>query len=573
MNIKKITYFIPVLLALFFLSNSSLLLVNGVLDLNTLEEYESLTHPDYITKDNTPINNSITNEGATLGRVLFYDKQLSVDNSTACASCHLQAFAFSDTAQLSVGRTGGLTGRHATRLVNSRFGDEVRFFWDERAESLEDQSTQPIRDHVEMGFSGTDGDPDIDSLFNKMESISYYQSLFSFAYGDPQVTEERIQLALAQFIRSIQGFDSKYDIGRAQVNNNNAPFPNFTDEENTGKQLFRQNPANGGAGCNGCHRAPEFSIDPNSRNNNIVGVNLNPALIDVTNTRAPSLRDLINPQGELNGPMMHTGEFDNLLDVVNHYNAIDIVSGNNNLDNRLKETPGPDGVGQNLNLTDDQKNALVAFLQTLTSSDVYTNEMWANPFDESGNLEVIYPCSDEIAIEYTSITPFPSITQGSETIQIGNLDANGVVTVSSNDRLYLQAQNSILIDVGTSIEQGAIFDAMIGDCEVVAENESAKNTIIEEIPPTIPPDLQLQISPNPFSRQTTIQYSLTTDSPVNLTIYDMNGRIVKRILYSKEQIAGHYRLDFIPCNMDAGMYLCHLEVGGKKETVRVLKTN
>jgi len=94
---------------------------------------------------------------ATLGRVLFYDKQLSANGAIACASCHKQEFAFSDTAQQSVGLNGGLTGRHSMRLVNSRFADEVRFFWDERASSLEDQTTQPIQDHVEMGFSGENG--------------------------------------------------------------------------------------------------------------------------------------------------------------------------------------------------------------------------------------------------------------------------------------------------------------------------------------------------------------------------------------------------------------------------------
>ena len=103
------------------------------------------------------------------------------------------------------------------RLVNARFSEEDNFFWDERARSLEEQTTQPIQDHIEMGFSGTNGQPNLDSLIRKMQNIDYYQSLFTLAFNDNTITEERMQQALAQFVRSIQSFDSKYDTGRAQV--------------------------------------------------------------------------------------------------------------------------------------------------------------------------------------------------------------------------------------------------------------------------------------------------------------------------------------------------------------------
>ena len=122
----------------------SLAIIAGTIDLDNLFNYESQTVPNYITKDNTA-GNTISDEAATLGRVLFYDKQLSLNNTIACGSCHMQEFAFGDTAQLSVGFVGGLTDRHAMRLVNPRFADEVHFFWDERANTLEDQTTQPIQ--------------------------------------------------------------------------------------------------------------------------------------------------------------------------------------------------------------------------------------------------------------------------------------------------------------------------------------------------------------------------------------------------------------------------------------------
>ena len=379
----------------------SLFLISSTIDLNDLFNYADQEIPLYIAKDNTPLNNEITDEGATLGRVLFYDKNLSVNNTIACASCHKQEFAFGDTAQVSVG-VAGVTGRHSMRLINARFADEDDFFWDERANSLETQTTMPIQDHVEMGFSGENGDPDLDSLIRRLESISYYQELFTFVYGDAQITEQRMRRALAQFVRSIQSYDSKYDEGRAMVNNNNAPFPNFTLQENMGKNLFRQPPNQGGAGCQGCHRAPEFDIAPNSRNNGVIGVVGHPDSIDIMVTRAPTLRDIVNPHGFLNGPLMHNGAFNDLMTVINHYDSIPLNPDNTNLDPRLTGPPpnpgDPPPLGQNLQLTQNQKNALVAFLRTLTGEDVYTNEKWSNPFDSLGNLTIIPLCAEVITV-------------------------------------------------------------------------------------------------------------------------------------------------------------------------------
>ncbi len=352
------------------------------IDPTSLDNYANQVVPDYIGRDNTAAN-AITDEGATLGRVLFYDTSLSVDDTIACASCHQQSSAFSDTDLQSTG-VNGVTGRHSMRLVNARFAQEVRFFWDERAASLEEQTTQPIQDHVEMGFSGQDGNSDFAGLITKLEAIAYYQELFTFVYGDAQITEARIQDALAQFVRSIQSFDSKYDTGRAQVQNDGQDFPNFTAQENTGKQLFMRPPQQGGAGCAGCHRLPEFDIDPNSRNNGVVGLLGDVSMIDTTITRAPSLRDLVGPSGQLNGPLMHDGSIDTIAATIEHYNSIPIIAGNNNLDQRLRNGgPGEQNQqGQQLNLTTDEKAALEEFLLTLTGQNMYTDERWSDPFAE-----------------------------------------------------------------------------------------------------------------------------------------------------------------------------------------------
>ncbi|RXR22940.1 cytochrome-c peroxidase [Flavobacterium stagni] len=351
------------------------------LDMNNLANYANQPVPAYITKFNGA-NNPITDKGATLGRVLFYDKKLSSNNAISCASCHIQAHAFSDTNVASLG-VNGSTERHAMRLVNSRFSIESKFFWDERAASLEAQTTMPIRNHGEMGYSGTNGDEDFSALLTKLNAVDYYKELFQYVYGSSEVTEAKIQNALAQFIRSIQSFDSKYDTGRALAGSDNGPFSNFTAQENQGKNLFLTPPVfdatgnrtGGGLGCVGCHGAPEFDINPISGNNGIIG-KISGTGIDVTVTRAPTLRDLVKPDGTTNGPMMHTGVITSLQAAIGHYGTINIAPGNTNLDPKLT----PNGFGQQLHLNAQEVNAMIAFLKTLSGNNVYTDVKWSNPF-------------------------------------------------------------------------------------------------------------------------------------------------------------------------------------------------
>jgi len=350
------------------------------INFSDLPNYSDQYIPIYINKDNTPINNAITNQGATLGRVLFYDTNLSTNNMVSCASCHKQEHAFGDTNGLSLG-VNGETGRHSMRLINSRFSNEVNFFWDERASSLEQQTTMPIQDHVEMGFSGENGDLGFSDLISKLESIEYYPELFNLAFGSNDISETRIQNALAQFVRSIQSFDSKYDAGRLLVANDIEPFSNFSVLENQGKNLFIQ-PAvfdgsgtriNGGVGCAGCHQVPEFDIDPNSLNNGVIGSSN--GIADLIVTRAPSLRDIVKQTGESNGPFMHIGISNDIITVINHYNQIN-TAGNTNLDPRLL----PNGNPQNLNMTQQEKDAVIAFIRTLSGTNVYVDEKWSSPF-------------------------------------------------------------------------------------------------------------------------------------------------------------------------------------------------
>ena len=355
----------------------------NTIELDNLSNYENQTVPNYITKNNS-LGNNISNEIATLGRVLFYDVNLSVDNTVSCATCHQQSHGFSDTEVASNG-VNGQTVRHSMRLINVLFSDEVKFFWDERAETLEAQTTMPIKDHGEMGFSGENGDLSFEDLLEKLNGIGYYNELFTFAFGNSNITEDRIQQALSQFVRSIQSFDTKYDEGRAQAGNDGIPFSNFTMQENQGKNLFLAPPQfdgngsriGGGIGCAGCHTPPEFSIEPNTLNNGIIGVIGSTSDIDINNTKAPTLRELFSVDGSLNGPFMHTGAFVNLQQVMTHYDNIIVPLGNTNIDPKLL----PQGNPQQLNLTTEEINSVIAFLRTLSGTDVYTNTKWSNPFE------------------------------------------------------------------------------------------------------------------------------------------------------------------------------------------------
>lgn len=424
--------------------------ISATIDMNSPDNYAAQTIPNYIAKDNTPLNNPISDKGATLGRVLFYDKKLSVNNTVACASCHHQALAFGDTASASQG-VNGTTGRHAMRLVNARFANENRFFWDERALTLEQQTTMPIQDHTEMGYSGQGGDPTFADLISKLNNTWYYPQLFTWAFGDAQITEQRMQRALAQFVRSIQSFDSKYDAGIAQSGGPNGPFPNFTQQENQGKALFMQAPqfdANGirvagGAGCAGCHGAPEFDIAPPTRNNGVTGSFT--AANDFTNTRAPSLRDVVDANGNPYGGFMHdAGQngINTLMDVVNHYDSI--PADNPTLDPKLR----PGGNLQRLRLTTQEKGNLVAFMRTLTGTAVYTDARWSNPFTND-SLTLFSVGVQDVTI-YNTVKVYPTITQSVIRIDYPQaMSSSGMYIVNMNGGVVYQGTVTNTVDASS----------------------------------------------------------------------------------------------------------------------------
>ena len=435
---------------------------DGVIDLAALPNYANQPRPAYAQKNNTPAGNQITDAGATLGRVLFYDKRLSRNNTVSCSSCHRQAHGFSDNAVASTG-VAGTTGRHSMRLINARFGAELHFFWDERAATLETQATQPIRNAIEMGFSGAGNDPAFSDLVSKLSAIPEYQTLFRFVFGSTAIDETRIQNALAQFVRSIQSFDSKYDAGRA-VAGENQPFPNFTASENSGKQLFLTPPAQGGAGCASCHRPPEFDIDPISRNNGVIA-----AIgggVDLTNTRSPSLRDLAGPTGQLNGPFMHNGNFTTIAQIINHYAAI--PADNPNLDPRLRR---PGGAVQTLNLTAQQRLDLEAFLLSLSGNAVYTDPKWSNPFSAAGTLTLTNVPPAPVPAQSLNISTRLEVGTG-DNVMIGGFIING----TSPKSVLIRGLGPSLNNLGLAGLLDPILELRGADGSVIAINDDWRNT-------------------------------------------------------------------------------------------------
>jgi cytochrome c peroxidase len=318
-----------------------------------------------LAEDNTPANNTNTDWGATLGRVLFYDRRLSTNQTVSCSSCHQQAHGFSDPRQFSVGFDGSVGTRNSMGLSNARWYQRKKFFWDERAASLEEQTLKPIQNPIEMGMT-------LEALTNRLAAEPFYTNLFAKAFGTTGIDTNRISRAIAQFVRSIVTTSSKYDLG---LTNN---FANFTAQENTGRQIFFGLNGNR-ATCALCHTTDNFvqtlGIDNNGLefpyvDTGIGGITGNAG--DMGKFKVPSLRNI-----ELTAPYMHDGRFTNLEQVVEFYNSGVVF--NANLTPPLRAAGGNSAL--RLNLTADQKAALVAFLKTLTDTNLANDVKLSDPFN------------------------------------------------------------------------------------------------------------------------------------------------------------------------------------------------
>jgi cytochrome c peroxidase len=380
---------------LLLLVSASLLMMNacsqekkvGETKLNQMEpvlpdqpyQYANIQRPMHIPGDMMAIEDNV----ATLGRVLFYDKMLSINNSIACASCHVQQYAFSDGQAVSKGITSAKTHRNSLAIMNP--DRERSYFWDLRENTLESMVLKPIQNHIEMGFD------QMDQVVANIQQTPYYEKLFKDAYQSSTVTSERIAQALAQFLASMKSHNSKYDVGVA------ANFTNFNQMELLGKELMTEK-----LYCKNCHVEPDFQgswqpyanigLDLNYKDNGIGDLEDTRTIFGFTNQngslnglfKIPSLRNI-----ELTAPYMHDGRFNTLEEVVEHYNSG--VQPHPNLDWNLIFTFDPatgksvgNGEPIKLNLTPTEKAAIVAFLKTLTDYQYVNNVMYSNPFRVKG---------------------------------------------------------------------------------------------------------------------------------------------------------------------------------------------
>lgn len=328
----------------------------------------TISPPPYFGTYTIPVNNPLSKSGVLLGRHLFYEKKLSLDNSISCGSCHVQKHAFSDTALLSKGVNGTLGRRQAMSLSNLLW--QKSFFWDGRSPSLEDQALRPITDAHEMQET-------LEQVVAKLKNDPLYPPMFKNAFGNEEITADKIAKAISQFERTLISGSSKYD---QYLNDKYTP----TASEKNGMDLFfrHPDPALGlrGGNCGDCHSG-KLLINNNFHNN---GLNTDAEMTDfglgeITSKsgdkgrfKTPSLRNIA-----LTPPYMHDGRFRTLEEVLDQYNehiqessTLDplIISASNELN------------GRHLKLTATEKQDIINFLHMLNDDAFITNPEFSDPF-------------------------------------------------------------------------------------------------------------------------------------------------------------------------------------------------
>ncbi len=305
-----------------------------------------------------PANNKPSAEKKELGKMLFFDPRLSVSGQIACASCHEPQLGWGDGKRVANGHDRKMGNRNSMTLLNVGFYDT--YFWDGRANSLEDQARFPVKDHIEMNL-------EVKEMEKKIKNFKGYEPMFEKAFGSKEINLEKIFKAIATFERSIMSPPSRFDNfikGKAEA---------LKDEEVLGLHLFRTK-----AGCINCHNTPFFSDNKfhndgqtlfASESEDLGRYNVTGKLDDVGKFKTPSLRETANT-----GPWMHHGNFPSLKDVVFFYDK-----GNPSpIQKKYKADrdsllPKTDVMLKKLNLTKKEVEALVAFMQSITTTPARLN--------------------------------------------------------------------------------------------------------------------------------------------------------------------------------------------------------
>jgi cytochrome c peroxidase len=312
----------------------------------------------YYVSSTTKKSDSL-NKIATLGRVLFYDSHLSVNNAISCGSCHKQEMGFADNTAFSVGYEGRLTGRNSLSIADLQSSGNL--FWDGRETDVTNLVMRPVTNHVEMGIDNAD------VLTQKLAALSYYPQLFASAFGDNQVTIDRISKSIELFMEAITTGNSRFDQYSAGTTSA------LTTQEVNGRTLFDTK-----YNCGSCHNG--FGGYGSSGNFKDIGLDetytdkgrgaLSGASADMGKFRVPNLQNVA-----LTAPYMHDGRYQTLDEVIDHYSHN--VRNSNNLDTLLKDNTGH---ARQMNISDNEKQDIIAFLKTLTDNKLISDPKFSNPF-------------------------------------------------------------------------------------------------------------------------------------------------------------------------------------------------
>lgn len=323
--------------------------------------------PSHFPEMPIPADNPLTVEGVELGRKLFYEKQLSRDNSISCASCHSPEVAFSDPNQFSEGVDGQIGVRNSMALIN--LGWQTSFFWDGRAESLEEQILEPVKDPHEMDQSWT-------TTVSKLNQSTQYNNDFFTAFGVEEFDSTHVVKAIAQFLRTMISGSSKYDVMYKYQNSlpltpaEQTIWDNITVEDWAGMDVFF---SLSGGDCLHCHDGALAQVNMFA-NNGLDATFDDPGRMIVTGNpndegkfKVPTLRNI-----ELTAPYMHDGRFSSLAEVVNHYS---IGLKNSATIDPMMEFADQGGV----QLDEQERQLLITFLKTFTDEKFVNNTDFQDP--------------------------------------------------------------------------------------------------------------------------------------------------------------------------------------------------
>jgi cytochrome c peroxidase len=318
------------------------------------------------------------NDAITLGRVLFYDRNLSASGNMSCGNCHKQEKGFADNVQFH----SGITGIKLNRNTLSITGNSNALFWDGRSSSLNELALLPIQNHNEMGMN-------LNELIRKINSLPYYSELIQKAYGTEEMNASLLQQALTSFcsVLSTKPFSFIDTVS-------------FTIQERQGFRIFHSLEGK----CFACHdvlnnnRDGYFNFSPPAD----IGLDVEPTDVGVSSLtrnnadkgkfKIPNLRNVA-----LTAPYMHDGRYKTLEEVVEHYNSGVKPSKNLSIflkegaikpvsfiDNGMKQEDliidSTATQTQTLNLSEEKKKALVAFLKKLTDNTIATDYRLSDPF-------------------------------------------------------------------------------------------------------------------------------------------------------------------------------------------------